>query len=136
MAVSYSFDHVHLNAADVEAAASFYERVFGMRRIRTFDANGVTFAQLDAGGVRVTITSRPYEHSGRGNAVDHFALHVPDLDEAVADLRAKGVEFRPNETGGLEHHDGADKARDVSLRFAFIQAPDGVAIEILSPATE
>jgi len=99
MAVTYSFDHAHLNAVDVEAAASFYERVFDARRIRTFEANGVTFAQLEMGGVRLTITSRPYAHSGRGNAVDHFALSVPDLDEAIADLRAKGVEFRAGERG-------------------------------------
>jgi catechol 2,3-dioxygenase-like lactoylglutathione lyase family enzyme len=135
MAVSYGFDHVHLNAVDVEAAAAFYERVFGMRRIRTFEANGVTFAQLDAGGVRITITSRPYQHSGRGNAVDHFALYVPDLDEALADLRAKGVEFRTNETGAVAHDDPADRARSLHLRYAFVRAPDDVAIEILSPAT-
>jgi lactoylglutathione lyase len=112
MEIRYRFDHVHLNAADVEAAASFYEEVFGMRRIRTFVANGVTFAQLDAGGVRLVITSRPYAHSGRGNAVDHFALSVPDLDAALAELRAKGVSVRPGETGSLSYDDegGAPRA--------------------------
>lgn len=135
MAISYHLDHVHLNAVDVEEAASFYERVFGMRRIRTFDANGVTFAQLDMGGVRLTITSRPYAHSGRGNAVDHFALSVPDLDEAIADLRAKGVEVRPGETGTLTAPAESGAAGGMSIKFAFIQAPDGVAIEILSPTT-
>ncbi len=136
MAIEYGFDHVHLNATDVEAAASFYEEVFGMRRIRTFEANGVTFAQIDAGGVRLVITSRPYAHSGRGNAVDHFALYVSDLDAALADLRAKGVPFRPNETGSLSYADDGDASRRRGLRYAFVQAPDGVAIEILSPSTE
>jgi catechol 2,3-dioxygenase-like lactoylglutathione lyase family enzyme len=133
MASRYRLDHVHLNSADVEAAAAFYERVFAMRRLHTFEANGVTFAQLDAGGVRLIITSRPYAHSDRGNAVDHFALTVDDLDAALADLQAKGVMVRPNETGALAYADAAGVEH--SLRYAFVQAPDGVAVEILAPAT-
>lgn len=129
----YLLDHVHLNSADVEAAADFYEHVFAMRRLHTFEANGVTFVQLDAGGVRLIITSRPYAHSDRGNAVDHFALTVDDLDAALADLRAKGVTVRPNETGDLAYADAAGVERN--LRYAFVQAPDGVAVEIIAPAT-
>jgi catechol 2,3-dioxygenase-like lactoylglutathione lyase family enzyme len=127
VAVSYGLDHVHLNGPDVEATASFYERVFGMRRIRKFEANGITFVQLDLGGVRLTITSRTPRATGRGNAVDHFALYVPDLQEALADLRAKGVEM------------AAEPARldmgSQAIDYAFIQAPDGVVVEILSPST-
>ena len=62
--------------------------------------------------------------SGRGNAVDHFALYVPDLHAAIADLRDKGVEFL------------SDYALAGDYANVFIQAPDGVAVEILSPATE
>ena len=125
MAVTYTMDHVHLNGPDVEETASFYERMFGMRRIRTFEANGLIFVQLDAGGARVTITSRTPAASGRGNAVDHFALYVDDLDAAREDLRAKGVEFL---------NEGA--IPDLDLRFFFVQAPNGVAVEILSPPTK
>ena len=124
MAVTYGFDHVHLNGPDIESTAAFYERVFGMRHIRTFEANGIIFVHLDAGGVRVTITSRAPRASGRGNAVDHFALHVPDLHAAIADLRDKGVEFL------------SDYALAGDYANVFIQAPDGVAVEILSPATK
>ena len=123
MAVTYAMDHVHLNGPDVEETAGFYERVFGMRRIRKFEANGLTFVQLDAGGVRVTITSRTPVASGRGNAVDHFALYVDDLDAAREDLRAKGVEFLNEGTAGATH-------------FFFIQAPNNTAVEVLSPPTK
>ena len=124
MAIKYSFDHVHLNAPDVAATVAFYERVFGLRCIRTFEAKGITFAQLDAGGVRIVITSRVPLAGGRGNAVDHFALYVSDLREAIADLRAQGVTFL------------SDYAEVGAYATAFIQAPDGVVVEILSPATE
>lgn len=123
MAVTYGFDHVHINGPDVETTAAFYERVFGMRRIRKFEANGLTFIQLDAFGVRLTITSRTPLATGRGNACDHFALYVDDLDAAIADLREKGVEILTERgTAGTTH-------------FVFIQAPDGVAVEVLAPAT-
>lgn len=123
MASMYSFDHIHLNAPDVEAAVAFYERVFGFRRIRQFEVNGITFAHLDMGGSRIVITSRTPKTGGRGNAVDHFALHVPDLRAAIADLEAKGVGF----------HSGYAEAG--AYATAFIEAPDGVIVEILSPAT-
>lgn len=124
MAVSYSFDHVHLNAPDVEETAAFYERVFGMRRLRGFEANGITFVHLDAGGVRVTLTSRTPVASERPRAVDHFALYVHDLDAAIADLQAKGVEFvTQRATVGFN---------DV----IFIQAPHGVVVEVMAPSTE
>jgi catechol 2,3-dioxygenase-like lactoylglutathione lyase family enzyme len=121
--ISYTFDHVHLNAPDVPATVSFYERVFGLRSIRTFEANGITFAHLDLNGVRIVITSRIPQTGGRGNAIDHFALHVPNLREAIAELRDKGVEFL------------SDYAEVGVYATAFIRAPDGVVIEILSPST-
>ena len=123
MAVTYTMDHVHLNGPDVEETAGFYERMFGMRRIRKFEANGLTFVQLDGGGVRVTITSRTPVADGRGNAVDHFALYVDDLDAAREDLRAKGAEFLNEGTAG-------------HVQFFFVQAPNNVAVEVLSPSTE
>lgn len=123
MAVTYSFDHVHLNAPDVEATAAFYERVFGLRRIRSFEANGMTFVHLDAGGVRITLTSRPPATSQRPAAVDHFGLYVSDLDAAIADLQAKGVEFI------------SGRAMAGIYANVFIQAPDGVAVEVMAPAT-
>ncbi len=123
MAVSYSFDHVHLNTPDVETAAAFYERVFGMRRLRTFEARNMTFVQLDAGGVRVTITSRTPVTNERPAAVDHFAMYVENLDEAIADLQAKGVQFA-TERGKVGIHD-----------LIFVQAPDGVVVEVMAPST-
>lgn len=127
MAVSYNLDHIHLNGPDPESTAAFYERVFGLRRIRTYNANGLTFVQLDLSGVRLTITSRTPVAAGRGNATDHFAVHVPNLAEAVADLRAKGVEFVA-EPAILQTPTGP-------LDYCFIQAPDGVVVEVLAPTT-
>jgi len=127
VAVSYRLDHIHLNGPDPETSAAFYERVFGLRRIRSFTVNGLTFVQLDLSGVRLTITSREPVARGRGNATDHFAVQVPNLAEAVEDLRAKGVQFMV-EPAVLQTPTGP-------LDYCFIQAPDGVVVEVLAPTT-
>ena len=127
MPVSYTLDHVHLNGPDPEATAAFYERVFGLRRIRKFEANNLTFVQLDLSGVRLTITSRVPRASGRGNATDHFAVNVPNLQEAYDDLRAKGVEFL-TEPDKIETPSG-------TLDYLFIKAPDDVVVEVVAPTT-
>jgi hypothetical protein len=73
--------------------------------------------------VRIVITSRVPQAGGRGNAVDHFALHVTSLREAIADLRDKGVAFL------------SGYAEVGAYATAFIQAPDGVVVGIMSPST-
>lgn len=127
MAITYALDHVHLNGPDPEATASFYERVFGLRRIRKFEAVNLTFVQLDLWGVRLTITSRVPKASGRFNATDHFAVNVRNLPEAIEDLRSKGVEFL-TEPAVLDTPTGP-------LDFVFIKAPDDVVVEIVAPTT-
>ena len=57
VSLSVGVDRIQPGARDVEAAATFYERVFyqrvfGPRRVRMSGADGMPFARLDAGGVR------------------------------------------------------------------------------------
>ncbi len=120
MSLSVSFDHIQLNARDVEATASFYERVFGMRRIRASEADGIPFVHLDADGVRLSINGQPPRAVGQGNGVDHIALRVSDLDEAMVRLRAMGVELL------------GEAGRSGSTAYVFVQAPDGMVVELVS----
>jgi catechol 2,3-dioxygenase-like lactoylglutathione lyase family enzyme len=121
---TYTFDHVHLNAENLQETSDFYQRVFGMRHVRFMELGGRPSEQLEVGGVRVNITTRSPQHGGRGNAIDHFALHVSDFDASVESLRAQGVTFL------------AEPGRAGNLRTLFIQAPDGVVVEVLAPATD
>lgn len=62
----------------------------------------------------------------RGRVIDHLAFSVEDLDRAVARLRAEAVTIlQPPET-----------TLDGQLRSAFIEAPDGVQIEIVEGHVE
>lgn len=80
--------HVSINVPDVEAAFRFYTDVLGFTPRDDRPDFGFGGAWLDAGGQQL--------HLVEGDAPDakgqHFAVLVDDLDEAVAELRDRGVE--------------------------------------------
>ena len=52
--------------------------------------------------------------------LDHFGLRVDSLEEAVADLKARGVEFAVE-----------PRATPAGLKIAFLRGPEGVRIELV-----
>lgn len=119
-----SFDHIHLRSLDPDAAGRFYVDHLGATLKDRLETDTLLRVMVAFPGLNVLIdrvpegttpaASRPH----RG--LEHFGLKVPDLDAAVAELKANGiaftlepVEFRPG------------------LRIAFIRGPDDVSIEIL-----
>ena len=82
MSLSVSFDHIQLNARDVEATASFYERVFGMRRIRASEADGIPFVHLDVDGVRLSINGQAPHSAARVKMHERDAVGLRRADAA------------------------------------------------------
>ena len=68
---------------DLDRAVHFYGEVLGARLVARFDPPG--FAFFDLGGVRLLL------EGGAPPAMLYLA--VPDVEEAVAELSAKGVVF-------------------------------------------
>jgi hypothetical protein len=57
----------------------------------------------------------------KGRVVDHIGISVPNLDEAIAKLRKEGVNV-------------TDEPRAIAggkVKFAFIEGPDKMRIEII-----
>jgi glyoxylase I family protein len=106
--------HVSINVDDVDDAVAFYVDVLGlvMRQDRPADL-GVDGVWLDAGGQQVHLihASPP---TARGQ---HFALRVDDLDTAVSELRARGVNV-------------SDPAPVGRSRQSFLNDPAGNLIEL------
>jgi glyoxylase I family protein len=105
--------HVSVNVSDVSAAESFYVGVLGLAK-RT-DRPDFPFggAWLDAGGQQIhLIEAAPPPDQGQ-----HLALLVDDLDDAVAELRARGVEVSGISPVG-------------AARQAFLHDPSGNRIEL------
>jgi catechol 2,3-dioxygenase-like lactoylglutathione lyase family enzyme len=106
--------HVAINVPDVGKAIAFYTERLGLtvRSDRPTDL-GVVGAWLDAADQQVhLVEAAPPESAGQ-----HFALHVDDLDVAIAELR----------DGGVEVSDGFAVGTD---RQAFLNDPFGNTIEL------
>lgn len=117
---NYRFDHVHLYSPEPVKTAEFYEKVFGAENhgVRQ-DPDGRTIVDLVLNGIEIKVSvpraGGPQEHYG----LDHFGLVTDNLEAAVAELKAKGIEF-VQEITSLPTAD-----------ISFLLAPEGTVIEVL-----
>jgi catechol 2,3-dioxygenase-like lactoylglutathione lyase family enzyme len=124
---SLSFDHVHLVAKDPKSTASWYVEKLGGEIVRSVEVKGAPQVYVSIAGALVIVRGQRPGESVAGKpglewGVDHFGLRVKgDFDGFCSGLRSKGVTF------SLEPVDF-----NPSTRIAFINAPDGVSIELLN----
>ena len=131
----HNFGHVHLFSADPPAAGAWYARELGVRSFpqtekriyRTVQIAPAAFVTAD----HVSMIIYPLEYRGgtivptRGRVVDHLGFGVEDLDATLARLRTDGV------TVTAEPRTLADG----KIKFAFVEGPDQVAIELIQDGT-
>lgn len=108
--------HVSINVDDVEAARRFYVDVLGLRERTDRPAFRFAGAWLDLGEQQVHLIDAAVP-TDQGQ---HFAVRVADLDAAVAELRAKGVEVSEPVAVGPG-------------RQSFLHDPSGNRIELNQP---
>jgi catechol 2,3-dioxygenase-like lactoylglutathione lyase family enzyme len=123
--VEYHVDHIHLICPDIEPVKQWYCGVFNARVTFESTFRGAKLYYLDLNGFTLILIEKLPEGDAlpadlrTREGLDHFGVEVPDLDSAVIELRAKGVnvvvepmEVRPG------------------LRIAYIEAPYKVRIEL------
>ena len=86
----FRFDCVFYYVSDLDRAVQFYTTVLGFRlssrdHVARFHLDGVLFELVPTGDPQVL--------SGKGNA--RLTLAVDEIEDAVKDLRAKGVVVSP-----------------------------------------
>jgi catechol 2,3-dioxygenase-like lactoylglutathione lyase family enzyme len=124
--VTVIFDHVHLISKDPEFTAAWYEEKLGGRVVNRSEVRGVPSIIVSFKGATIIIRGQRKdeqvdEKSCTQWGTDHFGFRVEgDFEAFCADLKQKGVKFT------LDPMDFAP-----NLRIAFIEAPDGVSIELL-----
>ena len=124
--ISLTFDHVHLLAKNPQVTADWYVDKLGGKIARSLEVKGAPQIYVSFGGFIVIVRGqRPAEAAADKSAlqwgVDHFGLRVKgDFDGFCGGLKGKGVTF------SLEPTDF-----NPTTRIAFINAPDGVSIELL-----
>lgn len=123
---NYWYDHIHLVSPDPVKTAQFYQSMFGAELITTRQmADGRTSVELDLNGSRVLVIEprdQPESDSapGAGYGIGHFGIRTDDLQAAVDDLKANGVEFTVE----------IREARP-GLKISFLLGPENVLIELL-----
>ena len=124
---SLAFDHVHLVAKNPQVTAAWYVEKLGGRIARSLDVKGAPQIYVSFGGFIVIVRGeRPAEAAedkpGLQWGVDHFGVRVTgDFDGFCDGLRKQGVTFSLNPTDF-----------NATTRIAFINAPDGVSVELLN----
>ncbi|MEM1236422.1 MAG: VOC family protein [Pseudomonadota bacterium] len=121
-----SFHHVALIVSDYETSKNFYCEVLGLEIVaENYRANRRSWKldlALDDGG-RLELFSfpdppmRPSRPEACG--LRHLAFRVADIDQAVADLAAKGIA-----TEAVRIDEFTER------RFTFFQDPDGLPLEL------
>ncbi|MQA33388.1 VOC family protein [Modestobacter roseus] len=86
---------VWVPVSDMDRARAFYRDTLGLPETKTDE----DWSEFDAGGVMIGLNGRESARSADGGAVITFQPDG-DLDDEVAALRDKGVQF----TGGISDH--------------------------------
>ena len=118
--------HVCIFANDLTETSDFYRDVLGLDVAFNFTRDGEWIGfYLDAGGrSNIEVFLKPEAESGREDQINHFCLEVASIADAVAHIRAKGVEV-------------TDKKRGVDDTWqAWVTDPNGVRIELFEYTAE
>jgi catechol 2,3-dioxygenase-like lactoylglutathione lyase family enzyme len=106
------YDNVHIRVADPATAVDWYVKYLGATR----SAAG----QIYFGKALIAVFKTTSPQPSTGSVIDHFGLSYADIDAKVKDTEAGGAKVisPPREIPG-------------PLKFAYIEDPWGVKIEIL-----
>jgi glyoxylase I family protein len=111
--------HIGLRTPNFAAMEAFYTQTLGFPVTKRWDDVQIIF--IDIGSTTIELIGRDTATADTKptGGFDHLALHVANVDEAFAELVAKGVTIRS------EPRDFKD------VRIAFFQDPDGNVLELV-----
>jgi len=130
-------DHIAIAVENLDEAVELYERILGLavthrERVAAFETDTATF-ELE--GTAIELVQGTSEESAirkfvkaRGPGIHHIAFAVEDIEQALADLKAKGVRLI----------DEAPRRGKENSRVAFIH-PDStqkILYELVQPEPE
>jgi catechol 2,3-dioxygenase-like lactoylglutathione lyase family enzyme len=118
-----SAHHIALYTSHFARMRNFYVETLELPIRGGFSAHGILF--LGAGATTIELVEDERSPQSVTGGWNHLAWEVEDLDQAYADLSARGVTFHvPPEDFPPENP---------SLRIAFFTDPDGNVLELIQP---
>lgn len=125
--IGFRLDHIHLESRDPQATAAYYRELFDGVVHEWTQLDGRRRFDVHIGDLKLYIKERAADGNdagdGRTSAIHHFALRVDDLARASEQLKRRGARF--------VEEPRVSRLRP-GLRVAFVEAPEGVLIELLS----
>jgi predicted enzyme related to lactoylglutathione lyase len=124
--MSWSYDHVHLKASNLDETISFYQKNFNAVQKFSRELRGMSIIGMDINGMTLLISDAAEDENPKPGSADpqfgliHFGLRCDNLEQKIKELKGNGVEF----TMDLTDIGGGTK-------IAFIKAQDQVLIELL-----
>lgn len=113
-AQTFAYDHIHVNVPDPPAAANWYEKYFGGRRITEAPD------RLMFGSTRFLFLQKADAKPSSGSAIDHMGFSFADLDAKMKEFQAAGIKI-------------VTPAREVPglFKLGFVEDPWGTRIEVV-----
>ena len=113
-AQTFPYDHIHVNVPDPAAAANWYEKYFGGRRITEAPD------RLMFGSTRFLFLQKADAKPSSGSAIDHMGFSFADLDAKMKEFEAAGIKI-------------VTPAREVPglFKLGFVEDPWGTRIEVV-----
>ena len=113
-AQTFPYDHIHVNVPDPKAAADWYEKNFGGRRITEAPD------RLMFGSTRFMFLRKADAKPSSGSAIDHVGFSFADIDAKMKEFEAAGIKI-------------VTPTRDVPglFKIAFVEDPWGTRIEVV-----
>lgn len=84
---------VNTNGASLEATADFYRELLGLDDLSRPEIPGVPGHWHDLGDQQLHLVGAPAKGAGIDPTGTHFCVAVEDLDAAIAELEAKGIDY-------------------------------------------
>lgn len=128
-----ALDHIHIYSRNPEASQAFWERHFSAKQVfTTKNAHHQEINIYQVGNQRLAFSAFPPGHTpsdrgevsaeagreGMGPGGMHLGINVVDVKAAAAELSAAGVKVH------------TDPAEAYGVTFVYVEAPDGVMIEL------
>ncbi len=127
--MAHVFHHVHIKSKQPRATAQWWVDMFGATIVSEFQFGTMLFAPVELNGIRINITGHGPDDAVRMAepqpipywGLEHFGIEVDDMDVMLARFEEQGCKVylrRPGPEG---------------YEIAFVDAPDGVVLELLCP---
>ena len=124
--MSWQYDHTHFKCSDYEKTTAFFKENFGATEVTRFEVNGMPIVTVEIGGLCYNFSPKRANETADTSTgtvrhgVYHVAFKTNDLVAEVAKMKARGVKVT-QEVGQV----------NPKTKFAFIEGPDGISIELL-----